>query len=94
MTSDPFLLMAIGAALVLAMVVLVVVSVALIVHAHEVRELRVDGERHAETRRDLDDFRRLVMAAINGRVILEQDVGNLKVQVRDLDSRVRDLEAA
>lgn len=94
MTDNPWLLIAIGAGLVLVLAVLVTLSVMLIVHAHEVRELRVDGERHAETRRDLDDFRRLVMAAINGRAALEQDVGNLKVQVRDLDSRVRDLEAA
>lgn len=94
MTTDPFMLMAIGAGLVLLLVVLVVASVALIVHRHEVVELRLDSERHTELKREIEDFRRLVMAAINGRAALEQDVGNLKVQVRDLDSRVRDLEAA
>ena len=94
MTSNPWLLMSIGAAVVLALAVLVTGSVALIVHAHEVRELRIDAERHAEIKRDLEDFRRLVMAAINGRAMLEQDVGNLKIQVKDLDSRVRDLEEA
>ena len=92
MTSDPLMLMGIGGGLVLLLVVLVVASVALIVHKHEVTEMRLDAERHNEITRSLDDFRRLVMAAINGRAAMSQDVENLKVKVTDLDSRVRDLE--
>ncbi len=84
--------MSIGAGLVLLLVVLVVASVALIVHRHEVVELRLDSERHQELRTEIADFRRLVMAAINGRAILVQDVENLKVKVGDLDGRVRELE--
>jgi len=77
---------------VLIMVVLVAASVALIVHAHEVRELKANADRHVEIRRDLDDFRRLVMAAINGRAAVEQDVQNLKIKVKDIDQRVSALE--
>jgi cell division protein FtsL len=91
-TTDPFLLMSIGAGLVVVLVVLVAVSVAVIVHAHEVRELRIDSERHAEIRRDLDDLRRLTLNAINGRAALAQDVDALKIKVKDLDTRVLELE--
>lgn len=93
MTSDPIALLAIGAGLVLMVVLLVVASVALIVHWHEVREIRLDSERHAEIRRDLDDLRRLTLNAIGGRAAMEQDVASLKMQVQDLDDRLQAVEA-
>ncbi len=88
----PWLFIALGAGVVLLMVLLVVVAVWFIVHAHEARELRWDAARHAETQRAVDDLRRLTMAAINQRDRVEKDVGDLTVRVNDLDSRVKDLE--
>lgn len=92
MTGSPMLFIGVGAAAVLLMVLLVVLAVWMIVHFHEVRELKDVSDRHRETKDSIDALKRLTMAAIDQRQRVEKDVVDLKVRVHDLDSRVKDLE--
>lgn len=90
--TDPFALMAAGALLVLILFVAVVGAVVLVVHYHEVRELRAAALYHSEIKDELADMKRLTMAAINGRALIQGEVDSLKIKVKDLDQRVVALE--
>ena len=90
--TDPFALMAAGAGLVLVLFVAVVGAVVLVVHYHEVRELRAAAQYHAEIKDEIADMKRLTLLAINGRAAIQADMDSLKVKVKDLDQRVIALE--
>lgn len=92
MTQNPFMLMAIGAGTVLLLLTLVVVAVVLVVHRHEIREVRDDNRRHADLKADLESLRKLTLRAIEGRGRLEGLVAGLVADVDDLKKRVSTIE--
>lgn len=92
MTSNPLGLMAIGAGVVLLLLTLVVVAVVLVVHRHEIREVRDDNRRHADLKADLEALRKLTLRAIEGRGRLEGIVAGLVSDLDDLKARIATLE--
>lgn len=90
--TEAALLMLSGAGVVLLVVLLVVASVALLVHRHELRELREDAGRHAALMDELDGLRKLTLRAIAGRCDLERRVDLHSGEIDDLRARLDHLD--
>lgn len=90
MTPEHFWLIAAGAGIVLVFLILVVGAVVLVVHFHEVRELRITTAQHIELKGEMGELKRLTLTAINGRVRMEEDITTIKVQVKDLRDRLNE----